>query len=242
MSGTAPKVLSAGQMKELASALTEAIPTDLPAETAQCWISDKKALGVAVKQMLFDKEKDVSEILFLWHSFYLRFFTLDLDFSSLRIPEKPTKGKWRLIVVAKGFTPNQVYDICAKHFPCWRYIDNLDANVTRNDREPKETYAIWVRNRQEADEELKNLSADQLKEQKIPGITLLERLLYELKYWDETQKHLDVQNWTLCAGSRYSVGSVPSVSWRGSRLRVRWDGPGGRSGGLRSRAAVPCQP
>jgi len=40
-----------------------------------------------------------------------------------------------------------------------------------------------VRDRQEADEENKNLSANQLKEQQFQGMTLMERLLYELIYW-----------------------------------------------------------
>lgn len=178
-----------------------------------------------------------------WEKFYRKRFGLMIDFSGVRIPEKQ-EGFDRLIMVAKGLTPNQAFDACKKNFPAWRYIDNLDkATKDLNDREPRtESYAIWVRDRIEADEKLKKFSANELKEKGIPGITLLERLVYELKYWSETGQHLDIQNWTLCSGSRNSDGSIPSVRWRGSRLGVNWVYPSSRFDDLRSRAVVPCQP
>ncbi|MBU3942419.1 hypothetical protein KKA24_00370, partial [Patescibacteria group bacterium] len=89
----------------------------------------------------------------------------------------------------------------------------------------KESYVIRVRERQEADEENVNLSAEQVQKRNIKGITLLERLILELKYWDETSNHLDVSNLTLCTGSRYSDGHVPYVDWRGSCLYVSWCNP-----------------
>lgn len=92
----------------------------------------------------------------------------------------------------------------------------------------------------EADEELKSLSADDLKEKGIESITLRERLLMELQYFNETGKHLDIDNWTLCAGSRNSGGSVPCLLWLADhcRLCVRWSNPGTRYPHLRARAAV----
>jgi len=177
-----------------------------------------------------------------WFYFYRRHFGLELDFSSLKIPEQQP-GFERLIIVVQGLTLNQVYDVCAKNFSCWRYADDLDKSITLNDRNPgRDSYAVWFRDRKEADEELKDLSADQLTEKKILGITLLERLLYELKYWDEVDEHLDISNWTLCAGSRNSDGYVPSVIWRSDRLKVSWDDSNSHRDGLRARVAVPCLP
>ena len=177
-----------------------------------------------------------------WPLFYRRYFGLDLDFSSIRIPERQS-GFNRLIIVAKGLTLNKVYNVCTKNFSCWRYADDLDKAITCNDRNSgKDSYVVWFRDRKEADEELKDLSADQLAEKKIPGITLLERLFYELKYWDETDEHLDISNWTLCAGSRSVDGAVPSVGGRGGGLRVDWHYSDDRHDYLRSRAAVPCLP
>lgn len=90
----------------------------------------------------------------------------------------------------------------------------------------------------EADEDLKNKSANDLEKEGIPGITLRERLLYELAYFNKTGQHLDVKNVTLCAGSRDSGGRVPRVRWGSDELYVRWYAPGSRGDDLRSRRAV----
>lgn len=181
-------------------------------------------------------ESNISAIIDGWQSFYKEFFGIELDFSKINIPEKQ-QGFDRLIVIAKGFTPRQVFEICQKNFPCWCYAGDLDKKTQgRNDREPIDHYAIWVRERREADEELKNLSAEDLEKKNIKGITLLERLLLELKFWDETGEHLDVKNITLCAGSRYSNGNVPNADWNDGRFKVNWSGPW--DGLLRVRARV----
>jgi hypothetical protein len=59
----------------------------------------------------------------------------------------------------------------------------------------------------------------------IRGHYLLERLLYELKYFAETGKHLDIDNLTLCSGSRdllamfrASSGAATSCASPGSAL------------------------
>lgn len=235
-SNTAP--ITTGEMKELASAIIQAIPNDLPADVAQRFIGDKKRLGKKFRELLFEDNIDVSISISSWKDFYQKFFGIDVDFSGIKIPEKKP-GFDRLIIVAQGLTLNQVYGKCAENFPCSRYIDDLDKTIIQNDRDPiKGSYAIWVKDRIEADEELKNLSANDLKEKNIPGITLLERLLYELKYWAETGKHLDIQNWTLCAGSSDSDGDVPRVRWYDASLRVYWSFSDFRLDTLRARAAV----
>lgn len=164
---------------------------------------------------------------------------LELDVSSLRIPERQ-EGFNRLLVMPKGATANFLYEACSSRFPCWRYTDNLA--VITSDREPAKlgAYAIWIRDRVEADEELKNQSANDLAKAGIKGMTLPERLALELKYFKETGKHLDVKNFTLCIGSRDPGGSVPSVCWVAGHggMGVRWCSPDDRDGRLRARAAV----
>jgi len=236
---TAPKI-SAGQMKELTSAIVKAVPVDLSSATAQDWIGRKKELSMYIESILLypSRGMEILEAFVDWRRFYKNFFGITANLSNIRIPEKQP-GFDRLIIVSKGLTLNRVYDKCAENFPCSRYIDDLDKAVILNDRNPnKGSYAIWVRDRIEADEELENLSVDDLKEKKIPGITLLERMLCELKYWEETEKHLDIQNWTLCAGSRDSGGDVPRVYWYDDELRVDWYHSDSRHGHLRTRAAV----
>jgi len=49
---------------------------------------------------------------------------------------------------------------------------------------------------------------------------LEERLIYELKYFKESGKHLDAKYETLCAGS-YCDGQVFRIYWR-NKLYVRY--------------------
>ena len=181
----------------------------------------------AIEQTLATKAPPMSETEIViaqledWKKFYKNNFNLDADFSGMEIPGKK-KGFDRLIVVAQGLTLNQVFDACRKHFPCYRYTDDLDTAVPTNDRTPTVAYAIWVRERVEADKEHKNRSADDLKDAEVTGITLLERMLFELKYFLETGKHLDIENVTLCAGSRCSGGDVPYACWDDGGFYIGW--------------------
>ncbi|MFH0951030.1 MAG: hypothetical protein V1765_00970, partial [bacterium] len=85
-------------------------------------------------------------------------------------------------------------------------------------------YCILARYEQEANAEYANKTANWIAEQKITTMTLRERLLFELFYFRQENKQPDVSNWTLCSGSRYRDGPVPSVYWSSDdRLSVfRW--------------------
>lgn len=180
-----------------------------------------------------------------WISFYEKHFPEQLaatggveELHVLKLPPK-RDGFTRPIVVLKGLTTNAVYAACEKHFPCWRYVDDLDANVPANDRQATASYAVWVRDRVEADEEFTGKSANDLTLISHRGITLLERMLYELKFFDETNgSHLDLKNVTLCTGSRLAGGGVPYADWDGGKFRVDWTDPRNRHPCLRSREVV----
>ena len=175
-----------------------------------------------------------------WQQFYHDLFGLEIDLLGLSVPAKK-KGFDRLVIVAQGMTLQRLYDNCVKLCPCWKWTDDDLDKIVQSERTAKDgTYAVWFRDVVEADEELKNLSANDLKEKGIPGITLEERLLMELKYFKETGNHLDIKSWTLCSGSRCSDGEVPYVRWRSGGLGVGWDRPGSAFVGLRSRRAVSC--
>ena len=185
---------------------------------------------------------DTSQSLTGWPTFYHNYFDLvDMDFSSVQIPEN-RPGFDRLIIVAKDLTPNKGYEACAKNFPCRRYAEDLDAVLdwSQEERNSKDGhYAIWVRDRVEADEELKNISANQIKENGLKTETLLERLLHELKFWSETGQHLDIENITLCPGSRGRLdGFVPVACWSRDEFGVSWCRSGYFDGSLRAREVV----
>lgn len=199
--------------------------------------------SMTVKELeLFLKRQNpfvITDIRSEWQEFYRKYFRLSTDFSEVAIPEDPG-GFDRVIFIPQGLTFAQVIKALRKQFQVSLYIEELDKEVTNNVRTPNQSYAIRLRERQEADEELKSTSADQLKRQGINCITLLERLVYELKYYSETNEHLDIINWTLCTGSRDSGGDVPRVYWDSDscKLRVHWYDPGLANDYLRARQAV----
>ncbi|TSC89773.1 MAG: Uncharacterized protein G01um10143_263 [Parcubacteria group bacterium Gr01-1014_3] len=179
---------------------------------------------------------DVDSQLAAWQNLYLE-LGLKVEITNLKIPA-PEPGFTRLILVPEGLTPNKAFALLKKKMQVWKYTDNLDTITSV--RDTKKTYVIWVRDRVEADEEIKNKSADDLKSEGINCITLIERLLYELKFFTETGKHLDEKNWTLCAGSRDRDGSVPGMGWSpcGGEVRVGWRYADGRHEDMRGRVAV----
>ncbi|MDP3999658.1 MAG: hypothetical protein Q8P76_03655 [bacterium] len=196
-----------------------------------------EATASVIKEKQTRPGQSVRAMLRAWQTLYRQEFGIELDISKIQPPKRVPGIDW-LIVVAKGLTLNQIVQVLRKHMSVWTCTNNL--NSITSVRNTGETYAIWVRDRQEADEELKNKSANDLAKEQINGIALEERLLLELKYFLETNKHLDEKNWTLCAGSRYPDGSVPCVDWGpiGRWLGVGWYGPGSASGDLRARAVV----
>lgn len=168
--------------------------------------------------------------------FYKEVFGIEADFTTaLQIPEKHDGFNW-LIIMFQGLTANKLYDKCKERFGAWRYTENLD--TIKSVRTTEKTYAIWLRDRVEADEENKNKSANDCEKEHINGITLPERLLQELWYHWKTGKHLDIQNITLCSGSRYPHGFVPFVDWNDVKLLVYRCGPDSSGVFLRSRVAV----
>lgn len=130
---------------------------------------------------------------------------------------------------------SELFDECRKLFPVYSCYSDDQLNKYFPSVKTKFRYRLT----QESDEELKNLSADDLEKKGIKGITLRERIIYELRYFKKTGQHLDIYNITLCSGSRYDGGSVPRARWLDDKFRVDWDHPGLAHDGLRSRQRFP---
>lgn len=182
----------------------------------------------------------IREELVLWQKFDKQFFP-DIhvgNYTSLRVPVLVPGFNWP-IVTARGILPNQFVARMRKEYNIWTYTDDLDS--VRSDRNAiSMSYIVLVRDRVDADEELKNKSAEALAEEAIPGITLLEDLRLDAFHWFKTGQHLDPATWTLCAGSRYRDGFVPRVSWGPGHgeLKVYWFHPQYAFDSLRSRQTV----
>jgi len=177
----------------------------------------------------------VEDTLAEWSRFFHEIFGLEADLSQIKIPAEKSSFGW-LVVVLEGMTAQRLYDKCRELFGARKYTDRSLNEAVTSDR--RGNYAVWFRDRVEADEELRNKSANDLKGAGVPGITLEERLMLELFYWWKTKKNLDIKNVTLCSGSRDSGGRVPYVDWDGDGLSVVWCSPGHRGDCLRSRQAV----
>lgn len=195
-------------------------------------ISKNNTLAKDIVNLIKDETEELTELQLFWKNLYKKYFNLNIDVSLI----KEIEGKWA-IFIAKGLTIQQTYD--ALPFNKWKYASgDLDTAVPTNDRVSDKDYVVYVDQNVEADEQFKNKSANDLKQMNHTGITLMERLILELKHFEETGKHLDKSNYTLCDGSRNSDGDVLYVDWIGDRLRVCWDRMSCSYGCLRSRSVV----
>jgi len=162
----------------------------------------------------------IQDLITEWRDFYRRFFDVKtVHLKGLNVPERAS-GYDRLIVMPAGLTVGRTLKVCAKLFDV-SFSVKIDSNkdLQSNERSPAEqSYAIWARDCREADEELVGISAAKLIGREISSMTFLERLIYGLKYFDETGCHLDCQRWTLCAGSRAYSDAVPLIGWREDKL------------------------
>ena len=145
-----------------------------------------------------------------------------------------------MIINERKLKTSQILAECKKKFVVWSSWS--DKELDEQFPIPKKLTTREFRDNVEADEEFKNLSVNELKE-KYPDkefITLRERLIMELEYFKKTGKHLDIENMTLCAGSRRTDGFVPFVYWVPDyrKLEVIWCCPGFAFVGLRSREVV----
>ncbi|MEX2012690.1 MAG: hypothetical protein WD970_03020 [Patescibacteria group bacterium] len=235
-----------GQKDSIRATVLQAVSTQLQTMTfddAEQMIDNPKEVNGLVGKIFepFVRTKSVLYWLDEMTRFYGEVFGLECDFPNIRVPISREGFDW-LLIMDERISTQAAYEACQKQFNCWKYTDrSLDDAVPVNDRDQsKGTYAIWLRDTVEADEVHRNKSANDLKAANISGITLRERLILELWYFWKTQKHLDVQNWTLCSGSRYDDGDVPSVGWGsdGSRVDVIWFRPDGRDDSLRVREVV----
>ncbi|HTX86717.1 MAG TPA: hypothetical protein VMC41_01455 [Candidatus Nanoarchaeia archaeon] len=189
-----------------------------------------------------------------WTQFYRDWLGLTVDLSGVVIPVNPGGLDWinivakELLEASNGRPHGFVIEAMRrKGISVRTYNGDLDAvlspgisivknDLRKNDRWPdKASYAVRNRDRAEADEEYKNLSADDLAMRNILGSTFLERLLHGYRYFIKTGKHLDISNWTLCSGSRDSGGGVPGVSWDSGKVSVIWRHPSSAFDVLRSR-------
>ena len=187
---------------------------------------------------------NIEEILQQRGQFYKDIFSIEPDLPSINIPIVQSGFAWLSICLQEIPLANLWQAYGDQGLDHRSYYNDLAVAVTHNDRNCKSgSYSVWMHNRWEADEELKDLSANQLQKRNISSCTLYERLEIGLFQWWLTGgknggRHLDEKFITLCSGSRCDVGSVPRVRWVGGEVGVRWGHPDFARDGLRARQVV----
>lgn len=152
-----------------------------------------------------------------WMMFYSKYFGISPDLSDIDIPDDPGGFKGT-VIIPKGLTLSRAYPVLCKMYPNCMKLDELrksfGGNDVTNDRIPNRNYAIRVRGEQASDRQLIGYDVQALDENKKICITLLERIIFGIKWCtDSGGEHLDVETWTLCAGTRNSDGQVPVIYW-----------------------------
>ena len=153
---------------------------------------------------------DLADQLLLWRFFFdvvgIEWGEFDGDHNSIQ------REFDQLIVVPRGIGIQKLLDLMGTKCPVYTPLCATDFNrIVDQRRNTFKGYKILVRGRVDADREYLNLSAAEITRREIQCITLLECLLFEAMYFAEREKRLDAHFNTLCAGSRFPDGSVPTV-------------------------------
>lgn len=162
----------------------------------------------------------------------------------VKMPQVRPGFGWGLIM-APFMAPQYLFDCSRERFgKSWKWTnDDLDTIISHNDRDAKRdgAYALWCRDRVEADEEHSNRSYNRIIADAIKGMTVAERENLGLWFhWETGGQQLDVKNITLCTGSRCRDGGVPNVHWNDndSKMYVDWYNTDNAHAHLRTREVV----
>lgn len=145
-----------------------------------------------------------------WRSFYQSEFGIALG--NVDISAAFT-GSERLIVVAQSLTADDVLAHCERYFRITFGMPRPVANNIRHeDRNSNRSYAITIPPHFKSKKSGSVPNADSFIAAGHRGMTLLERLLLELKHFVETGKHIEgASSSTLCTGTRMDADFIPSV-------------------------------
>jgi hypothetical protein len=116
---------------------------------------------------------------------------------------------------------SELLEMCSAKFPVWSYYD--DVLLDEDFPSPKEATIRYFLDSQEPDKETLSLSVREVEAKGYTqGITLRERILLELSYFEKHGMHMDIKGITFCSGSHDSCGDVPKANWNDSKFRVNW--------------------
>lgn len=150
-----------------------------------------------------------------WEIFYDVYFGIRVDLSRIPIPSEK-HGFDRIIMIPQGLTLDAAAAACDRAFPCrWNFTPSEDQQSMAQRHPALVGFAVRVRGTTEADPDMTGVNPENMASIGVGILTmnLLERLVFELKYYSETGAHLDLRSTTLCTGSRIQGDKIPFVQW-----------------------------
>lgn len=159
--------------------------------------------------------KDIRQI---WTKIYREYFGLEKDFSSLEVPNEYDPAKHFGVIVSE-ITMNEILEGMTRRFKVDIYKKDLNREVRGR---MEKQYFIFFKKNIEADEDLLFIPAFVLKNMRHNGITLRERMLLEILSLETVGEFLDRERVTLCSGSRYYNGLVPTMYEEKGEILISW--------------------
>ncbi|MDO8183811.1 MAG: hypothetical protein Q7T49_02405 [bacterium] len=195
---------------ELFSAVATAIPRDSDPDRIKRFIEEPRFAKAVLRSVFKPVAIPTNTAIPMeeWHHGWLKFwrhFGFKVDYFEPLYPEQ-----WS-IVMPKGLTNTQAFEIRQQMAPSTNYLGNLDKITSV--REPDQDYIVYVAPNMEADQEYRNKSACWVAESQINSTTTRESCALHSRYYAETGKFLNVDSITLDAGSRSADGNVPGSDW-----------------------------
>lgn len=179
----------------------------------------------------FDTDRHIRLVKSTWKRIYKEWFGIEKDFSTMSIPNNYDSTKHFVVIVAKELTVASICDAMRKKFKVDRMVDiNLLEKISNYRTTEYGDYVVLFHNNEDVDEKFRGISTEQLESSYHRGITLMERLLLEILYFQKTKSHFNAHISTLCCGSRLDdfVCCVRSIydrrgdgAFRGTKVQIR---------------------
>lgn len=172
-----------------------------------------------------------------WENFLKkRFPETQFDLSKLEIPQRTAEEEKEFTRLLFSTSKLKLFKKCEELFPSVNNtFEDLDEFI---EKDAGEDSFKWVRDVEAADKKHKNKSGNMAGKEKLNAETISDRVMHEIKYFDETGDHLDKQTGTLTS-SRDSGGKfLFAADWDGGWFHVSWSSPGDRNTHWRFRQVV----
>jgi signal peptidase I len=167
---------------------------------------------------------DASKLKEFWTFVYDNWFDEVVDFSDVIIPRIYNPKEHFGVIVSANTSIIKVIKTVEKRLNMHVYLGACQDKVIKNHNRPlNKNYVVIFENNIASDRWYMDLSANDLEKRGVVGITLLERLLLEILYYQKTFNHLEGETSTLCAGSRNADNNTFNVFWNSDLGKVHVD-------------------